>query len=98
MVNCVQYAYAKGETGEISLSIQWDNEKHELTFELRDKGVPFDPTAAPDPDTTLSAEERPIGGLGILLVRKLMDTVSYSRQSGQNVLTMRKKIYAHTTT
>lgn len=98
MVNCVQYAYAKGETGEISLSIQWDNKGHELTFELRDKGAPFDPTAAPDPDTTLSAEERPIGGLGILLVRKLMDTVSYSRQSGQNVLTMRKKIYAHTPT
>ena len=98
MVNCVQYAYAKGEAGEISLNVQWNNTAHELTFELRDKGAPFDPTAAPDPDTTLNAEDRPIGGLGILLVRKLMDTVSYRRQNGQNVLTMRKNVYAHTTT
>ena len=97
MVNCVQYAYAAGEEGDISLRMQWDNASHELSFELRDKGVPFDPTAAPDPDTALSAEERPIGGLGILLVRKLMDSVSYSRQGEHNVLIMRKKIYAHST-
>jgi anti-sigma regulatory factor (Ser/Thr protein kinase) len=51
----------------------------------------------PAPDVSLGVEERPIGGLGILLVRKIMDTVSYSRENDQNVLTMSKKIYAHTT-
>lgn len=98
MVNCVQYAYAENTTGEISLSVNWDDVHHELTFVLSDAGAPFDPTATPEPDTALSAEERPIGGLGILLVRKIMDRVSYSRDGEQNVLTMCKKIYAHTPT
>lgn len=98
MVNCVQYAYAEGTEGKISLSVNWDDIHHELTFVLSDAGKAFDPTAAPEPDTALGAEERPIGGLGILLVRKIMDAVSYSRENDQNVLTMCKKIYAHTTT
>lgn len=98
MVNCVQYAYAEGTVGEISLNVSWDDVHHELSFVLKDAGAPFDPTAAPEPDTELGAEDRPIGGLGILLVRKIMDTVSYSRTDNQNVLTMCKKIYAHTTT
>lgn len=95
MVNCVNYAYPKGTEGEVSLTISWDDVQHELKFVLVDAGAPFDPTAVPEPDTTLSAEERPIGGLGILLVRKIMDTVSYRREGQKNVFTMCKKIYAH---
>ena len=56
-----------------------------------DSGTPFDPTAAPEVDVTLSAEDRPIGGLGIYLVRQLMDVVRYERAHEKNVLTMIKK-------
>ena len=56
-----------------------------------DSGIPFDPTAKAEVDTTLSAEERPIGGLGIHLVRQLMDSINYERIDGKNVLTLRKK-------
>ena len=64
----------------------------ELCFVIRDKGKPFDPTAQDEADTTLSLEERPIGGLGIYLVRQLMDSINYERIDGQNVLTLRKKL------
>ena len=57
-----------------------------------DSGVPFDPTAKEKADTTLPAEERQIGGLGILLVRELMDSINYERNQGKNVLTLVKKI------
>ena len=55
-------------------------------------GIPFDPTQQEEPDITLSAEERPIGGLGILLVRELMDSINYERINGENILTLTKKI------
>jgi anti-sigma regulatory factor (Ser/Thr protein kinase) len=59
---------------------------------LADKGVPFDPLKKPDPDITLSAEEREIGGLGIFITKKTMDTVTYAYENGENILTMTKKI------
>ena len=59
---------------------------------LTDSGVPFDPLQKPDPDTSLPAEEREIGGLGIFLVKKTMDDVIYRREDGRNLLTIRKKI------
>lgn len=92
MVNCVNYAYPAGATGQIALSISWDEAQHELRCILSDAGIPFDPTTAATPDTTLSPEDRPIGGLGILLVRQLMDSVSYQRSGQHNILTMCKKI------
>ena len=61
-----------------------------IVIEFRDSGVEFDPLAKPDPDTTLSAEERQIGGLGIYMVKKSMDDVTYSRESGENILTLYK--------
>ena len=61
-------------------------------IEFRDRGIPFDPLARPDPDVTLSAEERGIGGLGIYMVKKTMDEVLYRRENGENVLTIRKKL------
>jgi sigma-B regulation protein RsbU (phosphoserine phosphatase) len=67
------------------------NEQY-LKIVINDWGTPFDPTAKGDVDTTLSAEERPIGGLGIHLVRQIMDSINYERTDGKNVLTLRKKI------
>ena len=61
-----------------------------LKFKITDSGVSFAPTDAPDVDTSLSAEERRIGGLGIFLVRQLMDTINYERIDGKNVLTLTK--------
>ena len=62
-----------------------------VKFVLTDDGIPFDPTKEEDPDVTLSAEERQIGGLGIFLVKNIMQSVEYSRVDGQNVLTMKYK-------
>jgi sigma-B regulation protein RsbU (phosphoserine phosphatase) len=63
-----------------------------MIFTVSDTGVPFDPTKKDEEDTTLSAEERPIGGLGIHLVRQLMDEVHYERQGDKNILTLVKKL------
>ena len=63
-----------------------------LKFSIIDSGTPFDPTAKEEVDTTLAAEERSIGGLGIHLVRQLMDSINYERVGGKNILTLRKKI------
>ena len=65
----------------------------ELRFILSDSGVAFDPTAAPEADITLDVSERPIGGLGIFLVRNIMDEVTYTRSDdGKNILTTIKKL------
>ena len=90
-VNVAHYAYVDGE-GEMTLGIGFDKESRILTFRMTDKGVPFDPLAKPDPDLTLSAEEREIGGLGIFIAKKTMDKIEYAYENGQNVLTMMKKI------
>ena len=63
-----------------------------MTFVISDNGSPFDPTAKSEVDTTLSAEERGIGGLGIHLIRQLMDSINYERDNGRNVLTLIKKL------
>jgi anti-sigma regulatory factor (Ser/Thr protein kinase) len=90
-VNIAHYAY-KDETGDMTLGIGFDAERREITFRISDKGVAFDPLQNPDPDITLSAEEREIGGLGIFITKKTMDTVSYSYENGENILTMKKII------
>ena len=90
VVNVMEYAYPAGKTGEIS--IQAVANRHRLKFVITDSGVSFNPTEASAPDTTLSAEERPVGGLGILLVRELMDTINYERIDGKNVLTLSKRL------
>ena len=63
-----------------------------LIFVLTDSGKEFDPTKVPDADVTLSAEEREIGGLGIFLIRQIMDIVEYQRIDGKNVLTIGKQL------
>ncbi|MBR5086655.1 MAG: SpoIIE family protein phosphatase [Muribaculaceae bacterium] len=89
VVNVINYAYPKGEKGDINIiaSATCDTIKWVIT----DNGVAFAPTDAPDVDTSLSAEDRQIGGLGIFLVRQLMDTINYERINHKNVLTLKKK-------
>ena len=89
VVNVMTYAYPAGTIGNVNIEAQANDER--LQFTIIDSGIPFDPTTKDEVDTTLSAEERPIGGLGIHLVRQLMDSINYERIDGKNVLTLRKK-------
>ena len=90
IVNVINYAYPKEKHESIYLSAQL----HEgsIVFVLTDTGMQFDPTKAPEADITLSLEDRPIGGLGIFLIRQIMNEVSYERIDGKNVLTLSKKL------
>ena len=88
--NVILYAYPKEEHQTISLIAK--KKENQLIFVLTDSGKEFDPTQAPDADITLSAEDRPIGGLGIFLIRQIMNTVEYQRIDGKNVLTLGKEL------
>ena len=90
VVNVMKYAYPDSSNGEVQIDASIDNDW--LNFIITDSGQPFDPTSSADVDTSLSAEERNIGGLGIHLMRKMMDSIHYERIDGRNVLTMGKKI------
>ena len=90
-VNVAHYAYGGG-AGDMNIGIGFDEEKRAITFRMTDRGIPFDPLKKPDPDITLSAEEREIGGLGIFITKKTMDCVTYAYENGENILTMIKKI------
>ena len=90
-VNVAHYAYGEGE-GDMTLGIGFEEESRTVTFRMSDRGVPFDPLQKPDPDITLSAEEREIGGLGIFITKKTMNSVTYAYQNSENILTMTKKI------
>ena len=87
-VNIAHYAYG-GETGRMHLAVM--PEEGGVAIRFRDSGMPFDPLMRDDPDITLSAEERQIGGLGIYMVKKSMDDVIYSREDGENILTIKKR-------
>ncbi len=86
--NIASYAYGK-EKGEVEVTIRSD--EHSITITLTDSGAPFNPLSLPSPDTTLGIDERKIGGLGIYLVRELMDNVTYLRENGRNILTIVKR-------
>ena len=89
--NVIMYAYPQGSDGLVD--VEAIVRKDSLEFIISDSGVAFDPTAAPEADTTLDVEDRPIGGLGIFLVRNIMDEVKYTRSdSGKNILSMTKKL------
>ncbi|MBR4870046.1 MAG: ATP-binding protein, partial [Oscillospiraceae bacterium] len=90
-VNVAHYAYGDGE-GDVTLGIGFDGESRTVHFRLSDRGIPFDPLQKPDPDITLSVEEREIGGLGIFITKKTMDTVTYAYENGENILSMTKNI------
>ena len=80
----------KGTTGNVN--IRATSNGNCLKFIITDSGISFNPTEVEAADTSLSAEERPVGGLGILLVRELMDSINYERIDGKNVLTLSKRI------
>ena len=90
VVNVIDYAYPAGYEGDIEIQIMSDGKT--LKTIIIDSGVAFDPTAKEKADTSLSIEDRQIGGLGILLVRELMDTINYERENGKNILTLIKNI------
>ena len=90
-VNIASYAYKDG-SGNASLCFSFDENERLMTIVMKDDGVPFNPLEKDEPDISLSAEEREIGGLGIFITKKTMDTVSYTYENGQNILTMTKKI------
>ena len=90
-VNVAHYAYGGGD-GQVTLGIGFDAVNSTITFRMADMGIPFDPLKKPDPDITLSAEDREIGGLGIFITKKTMDSISYSYENGENILTMTKKM------
>ena len=89
--NIARYAYTP-DTGNVTVRFEYDEADGSLLLTFEDEGIPFDPLQREDPDTTLPAEKRKIGGLGIFLVRKTMDDVSYAREEGKNILRIRKKI------
>jgi anti-sigma regulatory factor (Ser/Thr protein kinase) len=95
LTNVVSYAYADVAPHEIVLRlfVAVEAPAIEVLVEVEDDGQPFDPTSAPPPDINLSIEDRPIGGLGIHLVRQVMDELVYRRQHDRNVLSMRKLIH-----
>ena len=90
VVNVMNYAYPVGTVGYVDIEAEADEKN--VTFVISDTGKPFDPTRKEEPDITLSAEERPVGGLGIHLVRQIMDTITYDYADHKNILTLRKKL------
>lgn len=91
MERIASYAYAPG-TGIATVCIEIDDDPPVATIAISDSGVPFDPLKKVDPDATLPAEEREIGGLGIFMTKKAMDEVRYEYKDGQNRLTLVKKL------
>ena len=89
--NIAYYAY-RGKIGsaKVQLALQEDTRMLSITF--IDQGIPFNPLSQKEPDTSLKAEKRKIGGLGIFLVKKIMDEVSYQYRDGHNILCLKKHI------
>jgi len=88
--NAINHGFPAGGRGEIAVRLSW--RPGGVMVEVEDDGVPFDPLRAPPPDLTLALEDRPIGGLGVHLIRNLMDEVSYARVAGRNLLKMAKNV------
>ena len=86
-VNIASYAYAPG-TGTATVAVDLVPGPRAVEITFTDHGVPYDPLAKPDPDVTLPAEDRSIGGLGIYMVKKSMDAMRYRYENGQNILTI----------
>ncbi len=89
-VNIAHYAYTPG-VGDATIAYGVDADARRVTVRFEDGGIPYDPLAREDPDVTLSAEERSIGGLGVFMVKKTMSTVTYEHRDGKNILTMTKE-------
>jgi anti-sigma regulatory factor (Ser/Thr protein kinase) len=90
VVNVMNYGYPEGTVGYIDVEV--DADKESITFVITDTGKPFDPTKKEDVDITLPAEKRGIGGLGIHLIRRIMDNIDYQYIDKKNILTLKKKL------
>ncbi|HEY5511116.1 MAG TPA: ATP-binding protein [Prolixibacteraceae bacterium] len=90
LTNTIMYGY--GDECQHSIEIHFSKSGQELKISIIDDGLAYNPTTKPDPDITLSVEDRPIGGLGIFLIKKIMDTVEYQRIENKNHLMLTKNI------
>ena len=89
--NIAHYAY-NPDVGEATVRVEVEEKPLSVIITFIDGGVPYDPLQAAEPDTTLSAEERALGGLGIFMVRKSMDEITYRYENGRNILSIRKTL------
>ena len=90
VTNVILYAYPDKKDQDIRIDMSYEDKR--LTIVITDTGTDFNPLERQEPDLTLSLEERPVGGLGIYLVKQLMTEVTYKRSAGKNILTMTKDI------
>jgi len=91
MANIASYAYGDGG-GDVTVRFDYQPDDRTVALTFIDSGIPYDPLAKPDPDVTLSVDKREVGGLGIFMIKKTMDDMTYARRDGHNVLTIRKRI------
>ena len=91
-VNIANYAYHPHGSGDVDISCDVVGDRMKVVITFTDEGPEFDPLEREDPDTTLGADERPIGGLGIYLVKNTVDGISYRRETGRNILTVEKEL------
>ena len=91
LANIASYAYETGE-GQVTVRFDFQPDNRTVALTFIDSGIPYDPLAKADPDVSLSAEERQIGGLGIFMVKKSMDDMQYRYENGKNILTIRKRL------
>ncbi len=89
--NIARYAY-KGGKGNATVRVEMEKNPAAVRITFADNGTPYNPLEQDDPDITLSADDRPIGGLGIFVVKKTMDDLHYAYRDGKNILCIRKKI------
>ena len=89
--NIAHYAYHP-ETGDATVRVEVVDDPLSVVITFIDQGVPYDPLSNAEPDTTLSAEERAIGGLGIFMVKKSMDEIAYRYEDGKNILSIKKRL------
>lgn len=89
--NIVNYAYGE-ESGEVEISVDTEDAPDNVTIVFKDSGIQYNPLEKEDPDITLSSDDRPIGGLGVFMVKKLMDYIVYRYEEGRNILEIRKAI------
>ena len=90
-VNIAHYAFPDGE-GEATIQVSFEGDKEAVRLDFIDGGLPYNPLSREDPDLTLSAEARRIGGLGVFMVKKMMDEVSYEYKDGKNIFSFKKTL------
>jgi anti-sigma regulatory factor (Ser/Thr protein kinase) len=91
LVNIINYAYPNSK-GEVKIQCGVDTDRATFVIQITDSGLAFNPFERPDPDITLSVQDREIGGLGIFMIRQIMDQFSYKRDNDHNVMLLEKKL------